>query len=61
MGEKIDSYEFGVTEITTHIPEHEVLISFNNDSDAPAFHTWWYKHGKESFEKWYEENPEEIF
>ncbi|MGD2072937.1 MAG: hypothetical protein PVG65_05570 [Candidatus Thorarchaeota archaeon] len=33
-----------------NVPEHEVLISFNNDYDARAFEEWFYKN-KKSFEK----------
>ena len=29
------------------VPDHEVLISFNNDSDAYAFIEWFYKNQKD--------------
>jgi len=52
---KIDPYSFASREATFYIPEHEVLISFNNDDDAYAFHEWWQKRGKEDFEKFFSE------
>ena len=39
-------------EVTYHLPEHEVLILFNNDAGAEAFHEWWNAVGKKQFEVW---------
>lgn len=53
MAKKIDEYRFNNQEVSFYIPEHEVLISFNNDDDAYAFNEWWNVRGKEDFEKYY--------
>jgi hypothetical protein len=29
------------------VPEHEVLLSFNNDDDACLFAEWFYKNGRD--------------
>ena len=34
------------------IHEHEVFISFNNDSGAEAFMEWWWDKGEKAFNKW---------
>ena len=34
------------------IPIHEVLLSFNNDTGAEAFHDWWDSNGLDEFSKW---------
>ena len=53
MTKKIDKYTFNAENTYYRVPEHEVLISFNNDDDAYAFNEWWYKRGKEEFEKFF--------
>lgn len=42
-------------EIRSRVPEHQVLLSFNNDSDAFEFHDWWYESGRVLFVAWQEE------
>ncbi len=49
----IEPYSFPET-IDARVAEHEVFISFNNDSGAEAFHEFWHTEGKEAFEKWQE-------
>lgn len=39
------------TERTVHFHEHEILMSFNDDSDRMLFEDWWYEEGKELFKK----------
>lgn len=34
------------------VAEHEVLMAFNGDSDALAFHEWWEDKGAVAFGKW---------
>lgn len=34
------------------VPEHNVLFSFNDDSDAAEFRNWWYYEGEELWEGW---------
>lgn len=31
------------------IPEHQILLSFNGDSDANYFYGWWNRSGEEFF------------
>lgn len=51
----IEPYSFPEL-IDKPVAEHEVFISFNNDSGAVKFHEFWYTEGKEAFEKWQEKN-----
>uniref|UniRef100_A0AB39AJN9 Uncharacterized protein n=1 Tax=Vibrio phage P018-4 TaxID=3229728 RepID=A0AB39AJN9_9CAUD len=44
------------TETTLRLPEHELLLSFVNDSGAEKFQDWWHESGKESFEDYCKEN-----
>jgi len=53
MDNKIDSYTFNAEDVCHRVPEHEVLIQFNNDDDAYAFNEWWNIRGKEDFEKYF--------
>jgi hypothetical protein len=34
------------------IPEHQILISFNNDEDADIFHYWFNNIGRKQFLDW---------
>lgn len=34
------------------VAEHEILISFNNDDGAYAFHEWWNSVGQKQFVDW---------
>lgn len=45
-----------LTEITHYIPEHQMLLSFNDDDPAEKFSDWWFSEGKDSFSKWSEKN-----
>ncbi len=47
-----DSFQIitGQRNVTYTIPEHEVLISFDNDDDALAFTEWFYQN-RESFDR----------
>lgn len=40
------------TEVERMIHDHEVFLSFVNDSDAELFHEWWNATGWESFRDW---------
>lgn len=39
-------------EVRYDIAEHEVMLSFNDDEAALAFHEYWEEVGKISFNKW---------
>lgn len=41
---------------TNTIPEHEVLLSFRNDSDSEVFLDWWKAEGLNLFMEWVAEN-----
>lgn len=43
------------SEKVIHLAEHEILLSFNNDSGAVKFHDWWYEQGSAAFDKFCEE------
>lgn len=47
-------------ETTLHLGDHEVLLSFNNDSDAEPFEQWFENEGRQAYEvfleKWKHEN-----
>lgn len=45
-----------VKETTTHFAEHEVLLSFTNDSGAEKFEDWWSREGVKLFNNFCEEN-----
>jgi hypothetical protein len=34
------------------VPEHQILLSFNNDEDALLFLDWWNECGWKAFAKW---------
>ena len=36
-------------DVTYNLSEHEVLLSFPNDSDAESFRDWWDKIEEETF------------
>ena len=38
--------------------EHEVFLSFNDDSGAAAFHDWWNDTGTVEFNKFFQKNKE---
>lgn len=42
------------TDIRVDIPEHQVLLSFNNDEDAVNFNEWWNRRGLEAFAEYME-------
>lgn len=39
-------------EVVYHVPDHEVVLSFNDDEHAYAFHDWWGLVGGQAFVKW---------
>ena len=39
-------------QISYEVPEHQVLLSFVNDSDALAFYEWWYAEGFKHLQKY---------
>jgi len=39
-------------EKTVRMPEHEVLLSFNDDVDAEHFEYWWNDIGLSEFSEW---------
>lgn len=42
-------------ELTHHTAEHEVLLSFTDDSGAYTFRDWWEESGRADWEKYNEE------
>jgi hypothetical protein len=46
-------------ETTLHLAEHEILLSFVNDSGAEKFDSWWFTQGRKLFDKYCEENYED--
>ena len=47
-------------ELTTNVAEHEIMLSFVNDSDAEMFSDWWNSKGLEAFMKWAEKNADKY-
>lgn len=45
-------------ETQVSIPEHEILLSFNDDDMAESFHEWWYAVGETQFIQFYNKNEE---
>ena len=43
-------------EKTIRLPEHEIILSFVNDSGAVKFEDWWFQTGKEAFDDYCKEN-----
>ncbi len=41
--------------IQKRLPEHELLLSFQNNSGSEKFLNWWWESGKELFDKYCEE------
>lgn len=37
------------TEVIYHVPEHQILLSFNGDDDAVQFEDWWHTEGVQAF------------
>lgn len=48
-------------DISYSVPEHEVLISFDDDDAAAAFYEWWETHGADAFVEYVKENFGEDF
>lgn len=46
-------------ELTLSIPEHQVLLSFVNDSDAELFSEWWNTEGWKRFKVWASKRADE--
>lgn len=44
--------------LNIEMADHEVLLSFYDDSGAEAFDIWWEEEGKASFRKWMENREE---
>lgn len=40
------------------VAEHEVLMAFNGDDDAVAFHEWWDEVGTYLFNEWMKKQKE---
>jgi len=55
MSDKFEDLTFE-REVTHHIGEHEIMISFNNDSGAEAFDEWWHDVGSKLFMDWIKEH-----
>lgn len=47
-------------EITTRIPDHQILLSFTSDWQATAFIDWFNQEGRLVFQDWISENIERI-
>ncbi len=48
---KIDSITINAS-VVYRPAEHEIFLSFNNDSDAEMFYGWWNKIGENAFKAW---------
>ena len=44
--------EFRSEHTPASVAEHEIFMSFNNDSDALAFEHWWHARGAIEFQKY---------
>ncbi len=44
-----------IDHLKVRLPEHELLLSFENDSGSEKFLNWWWNVGKELFDKYCEE------
>lgn len=51
MNKKFDRVEIK-DEITTHLAEHEILLSFFDDDGAYSFSEWFEEEGKILFQNW---------
>jgi hypothetical protein len=50
---KMDAESFDIRPtLTMRVPDHQVLISFNNDEDAEQFEYWFHSVGKQKFLEW---------
>jgi hypothetical protein len=47
-------------EVHSSVPEHEILLSFNDDWMAEAFNVWWRERGEEQWTKWVKMNEVEF-
>lgn len=49
-------------EFHASLAEHQVMLSFTNDSDAERFNSWWNVAGLSMFQKWSgnERNPDAL-
>lgn len=36
-------------QVTYGVAEHEILLSFQNDSDVEVFDRWWWLEGRDAF------------
>ena len=52
-GKKMDNFEI-INEIHTSVPEHQILITFNDDEDAEKFFDWFNSVGAKHFLEWCE-------
>lgn len=43
---------FVADELTVHLPEHAILLEFENDSGAEVFQEWLVAEGRGLFERW---------
>jgi len=51
----MDIDPISVNNPVTYTPaEHEIFLSFNDDSDAVMFYNWWNEIGETEFRKWAE-------
>lgn len=44
----------------TSVSEHEILMSFNNDSDTEYFEQWWNDFGEMSYAKYLEKMKNDV-
>lgn len=44
------------SEARYRVAEHEIYLSFVNDSDAVMFHDWWNQKGVDLWRKWADKN-----
>ena len=57
--DKDNNVDFPKT-ITRDIHDHEVLLSFNDDSQAECFLDWWRDEGLDMFKSYADNNEEEY-
>lgn len=59
MNEPYRDVEFPRVYPQESVPDHVVLMSFNGDPDAIAFHDWWHEQGAVAFNRWLKERQGE--
>ena len=58
-GEPFNDVEFRTEYPGANVADHEVLLSFNGDSQAEAFNEWWHSEGSFAFNKFLQKQEKE--